>query len=765
MALTFPFAAIVGQDEMTLAIQVVAVDPSIGGVLVLGDRGTGKSTAVRALADLLPPISVVKGCPYRCDPAKPAGACPVCQARDPKAKVVTERQSVAVVDLPLGATEDRVVGALDLEKALSQGVKSFAPGLLAQAHRGFLYIDEVNLLDDHLVDLLIDVAASGENLVEREGLSVRHPARFVLVGSGNPEEGELRPQLLDRFGLSVQVRTPQDLALRVSIIKRRDAFDKDPEAFKALWHKDNQKLQKRILKARDLLDEVEVSDDMLMLCTRLCQQLGTDGLRAELTLLRATRAYAALQGHKAVKAEHLQSMAPLALRHRLRRNPLDDTDSGARVQRSLQERWNDALTTLQLLQLDPFGFGGVCLCAPHGPVRERWLQALAGLGLGLIKVPGSVDSERLLGGIDLAHTLQTGQLHLQAGLLQQADQGLVCLPMAERLSPALLAPLVQALEQGQVPPNRHSAAPTPTRFGVVALDESLPDEPSVGAALAERLGVWLDLHELSPSDIHAAWQGDSESEGLQIRLSPGALARAREQLPQVQATDEQLQALCAAALGLGIGSLRVPSLALRVACGHAALNGPRSSASSVLRAGPPRHTMAGRAVCTRIRSSATFNLPFELLRVYSPSAEVKGHGAGQEVLQVGKREVGIAGIEPVGNYAVQPTFSDGHNTGLFTWDYLYKLGAEQEQLWQDYLARLRAGTTWRACAPPASTATADANPAPPCPLRPKRTAAATNTEDVHRSPPVAGIFLRAACRYGENRSSWRCPDVRSTFKE
>lgn len=337
MALTFPFAAIVGQDEMTLAIQVVAVDPSIGGVLVLGDRGTGKSTAVRALADLLPPISVVKGCPYRCDPARPAGACPVCQARDPKAKTPTERQPVAVVDLPLGATEDRVVGALDLEKALSQGVKSFAPGLLAQAHRGFLYIDEVNLLDDHLVDLLIDVAASGENLVEREGLSVRHPARFVLVGSGNPEEGELRPQLLDRFGLSVQVRTPQDLALRVSIIKRRDAFDKDPAAFKALWHKDNQKLQKRILKARELLNEVEVSDDMLMLCARLCQQLGTDGLRAELTLLRATRAYAALQGHQAVKAEHLQSMAPLALRHRLRRNPLDDTDSGARVQRSLQE--------------------------------------------------------------------------------------------------------------------------------------------------------------------------------------------------------------------------------------------------------------------------------------------------------------------------------------------------------------------------------------------------------------------------------------------
>ncbi|WP_019429133.1 magnesium chelatase subunit D [Limnohabitans sp. Rim47] len=243
-------------------------------------------------------------------------------------------------------------------------------------------------------------------------------------------------------------------------------------------------------------------------------------------------------------------------------------------------RWNDALTALQLLQIDPHGFGGVCLSAPHGPVRERWLRALAGLGLGLIKVPGSVDSERLLGGIDLAHTLQTGQLLTQAGLLQQADQGLVCLPMAERLSPALLAPLVQVLEQGQVPPTRHSSAPTPTRFGVVALDESLPDEPGVGTALAERLGLWLDLNELSPSDIHASWadadtdtDAHADSDGLHIRLSPGALVRAREHLPQVQATDEQVQALCAAAWSLGIGSLRVPSLALRVACGHAALNG------------------------------------------------------------------------------------------------------------------------------------------------------------------------------------------------
>lgn len=251
------------------------------------------------------------------------------------------------------------------------------------------------------------------------------------------------------------------------------------------------------------------------------------------------------------------------------------------------ERWNDALTALQLLQLDPHGFGGVCLRAPHGPVRERWLQALASLGVRLVKIPGSVDSERLLGGIDLAHTLQTGQLHVQAGLLQQADQGVVCLPMAERLAPALLAPLVQALEQGQLPPTAHQASPTTSRFGVVALDESLSDEPGVGVALAERLGVWLDLHELTPSDIQPVWSeadpatepdgGPTASPGqdhpLRIHLSPAALARAREHLPHVQATDAQLQALCAAAWGLGIGSLRVPSLALRVACGHAALSG------------------------------------------------------------------------------------------------------------------------------------------------------------------------------------------------
>ena len=334
----FPFTQVVGQEEMKLALLLNVIDPRIGGVMIMGDRGTGKSTTIRALADLLPEIDVVAGDPYNSSPVDPDLQSAEVRARAEQGEELpVEPRQVPMVDLPLGATEDRLCGTIDIEKALSEGVRAFEPGLLAKANRGLLYVDEVNLLDDHLVDLLIDVAASGENVVEREGLSVRHPARFVLVGSGNPEEGELRPQLLDRFGLSVQVKTPQDVALRVDVIKRRDAFDKDPVAFKALWQNESDQLQKRIVKARKALDGVSIDDDMLTLCARLCQQLGTDGLRAELTLMRAMRALAALQGRKVVKTEHLIAIAPLALRHRLRRNPLDDTDSGQRVQRCLQD--------------------------------------------------------------------------------------------------------------------------------------------------------------------------------------------------------------------------------------------------------------------------------------------------------------------------------------------------------------------------------------------------------------------------------------------
>ena len=327
----FPFSAIVGQDEMKLALLIAAVEPAIGGVMVFGDRGTGKSTAARALAALLPPMKVVEGCRFHCAPES-RGSCPDCCA-SPK----TALRPVPFVDLPLGATEDRVVGALDLERALRSGEKAFEPGLLARAHRGFLYIDEINLLEDHIVDLLLDVAASGENLVEREGLSVRHGAKFVLIGSGNPEEGELRPQLLDRFGLSVEVRTPQEIAPRVEIMRRCAAQERDGAAFTAEWADEDSKTVARIARGRKRLATLTVPDAVLTDAATLCQAVNADGLRGELTLMRAARALAALDGAKTVQRKHLLGVAPMALRHRLRRDVLDETGSTVRIERAISE--------------------------------------------------------------------------------------------------------------------------------------------------------------------------------------------------------------------------------------------------------------------------------------------------------------------------------------------------------------------------------------------------------------------------------------------
>ncbi|MGB7431888.1 MAG: magnesium chelatase ATPase subunit I [Ahrensia sp.] len=332
MAAPFPFSAIVGQEEMKQALIMAAVEPALGGVLVFGDRGTGKSTAIRALAALLPDLETREDCLYNCAPGQPASACKTCQSEPPVTTI-----KAPVVDLPLGATEDRVCGALDLEKALVAGEKSFEPGLLAKAHRGFLYIDEVNLLEDHLVDLLLDVAASGQNLVEREGLSVRHPAKFVLVGSGNPEEGELRPQLLDRFGLSVDVRSPDDIKERVMVIRRREAYERNPDAFNAQWAHEDAALREQIVAARTALDSCEISDAVLEFAALLCTRLGVDGLRGELTLMRCARALAALDGKTEVTKEHIISIAPMALRHRLRRDPLDEAGSSARVERALDD--------------------------------------------------------------------------------------------------------------------------------------------------------------------------------------------------------------------------------------------------------------------------------------------------------------------------------------------------------------------------------------------------------------------------------------------
>ncbi|MFN3824392.1 MAG: magnesium chelatase ATPase subunit I [Pseudorhodobacter sp.] len=327
----FPFSAIVEQDEMKLAMVLTAVDPGIGGVLVFGDRGTGKSTAVRALAGLLPPIRAVEGCPI--NSARPED-CPD-WAQVTSRRIVT--RPTPVIDLPLGVTEDRVVGALDIERALTRGEKAFEPGLLARANRGYLYIDEVNLLEDHIVDLLLDVAQSGENVVEREGLSIRHAARFVLVGSGNPEEGELRPQLLDRFGLSVEVASPRDVKTRVEVIRRRDGYENDHEAFLKRWKAKDATLRRKILAAREALPNLVTPDGVLEDCAELCIALGSDGLRGELTLLRAARALAAFEGAATVGRAHLRAVAPSSLRHRLRRDPLDEAGSGARVARMLDE--------------------------------------------------------------------------------------------------------------------------------------------------------------------------------------------------------------------------------------------------------------------------------------------------------------------------------------------------------------------------------------------------------------------------------------------
>lgn len=346
----YPFTAIVGQAELKLALLLCVIDPTIGGVMVMGHRGTAKSTAVRALAALLPPQRAVAGCPYGCDPAAPSPICPHCSAPDQRSakngqekrrsgakRLPSVLRPVPVVDLPLGATEDRVVGALDIERALVEGVQAFAPGLLARANRGFLYIDEVNLLEDHLVDLLLDVAQSGVNVVEREGISVRHPARFVLVGSGNPEEGDLRPQLLDRFGLHARITTIDDVAERVEIVKRRRAFDADPVAFAQQWEPEQRRLQRRIRMAQKRLPSVELTDEALYAAARLCVALNIDGHRGELTLARAAVALAAFEGRQSVQPSDIARVATLSLRHRLRKDPLETSGDDARIERAVAE--------------------------------------------------------------------------------------------------------------------------------------------------------------------------------------------------------------------------------------------------------------------------------------------------------------------------------------------------------------------------------------------------------------------------------------------
>ncbi|MFJ2113709.1 putative cobaltochelatase [Streptomyces sp. NPDC087850] len=319
MSTPFPFTAVVGMDDLRLALVLNAVSPAVGGVLVRGEKGTAKSTAVRALSALLPEVPVVPGCRFSCDPGGPDPHCP----DGPHEPGAGTARPARMVELPVGASEDRLVGALDIERALAEGVKAFEPGLLADAHRGVLYVDEVNLLHDHLIDLLLDAAAMGASYVEREGVSVRHAARFLLVGTMNPEEGELRPQLLDRFGLTVEVAASREPELRVEVVRRRLAYDDDPAAFAARWAGEEAALRERIVAARALLPEVRLGDSVLLQIAATCAAFEVDGMRADLVMARTATALAAWAGRTDVRAEDVRQAALLALPHRRRRSPFD----------------------------------------------------------------------------------------------------------------------------------------------------------------------------------------------------------------------------------------------------------------------------------------------------------------------------------------------------------------------------------------------------------------------------------------------------------
>ena len=312
----FPFAAIIGQEEMKLALQLNVIDPKIGGVMIMGDRGTGKSTTIRALADLLPDITIIKNDPFNSDPKGLA------------TQYETEEIKIPMVELPLGATEDRVCGTINLKEVLSGGSSTFEPGLLARANRGLLYVDEINLLDDHLVDVLLDSAASGWNTVEREGISIKHPAKFILVGSGNPEEGELRPQLLDRFGMHAEIRTIREPNLRVKIVEERMSFDQSPEEWFEKYEKEQFAIQDRIVRAQNSLSKVTINKDFQLKISQVCSELEIEGLRGDIVSTRAAKALAAFEGREEVTVDDIRRTITLCLRHRLRRDPMESISTG-----------------------------------------------------------------------------------------------------------------------------------------------------------------------------------------------------------------------------------------------------------------------------------------------------------------------------------------------------------------------------------------------------------------------------------------------------
>lgn len=337
----FPFTSIVGQEEMKLSLILNVIDPKIGGVMIMGDRGTGKSTIVRALVDLLPPIEVVENDQYNSDPYDTdLMSDEVLEKINDNKPLSIIQVKTPMIDLPLGATEDRVCGTIDIEKAISEGKKAFEPGLLAQANRGILYVDEVNLLDDHLVDVLLDSAASGWNTVEREGISICHPAKFILVGSGNPEEGELRPQLLDRFGMHAQIKTLKEPELRVKIVQQRELFEKNPKDFNIKYEEEQKKLREKIINARKILKDVVIKYELLEKISQICSDLNVDGLRGDMVTSRAAKALVAFENRTEVTPKDIFTVITLCLRHRLRKDPLESIDSGFKVQQAFKKIFN-----------------------------------------------------------------------------------------------------------------------------------------------------------------------------------------------------------------------------------------------------------------------------------------------------------------------------------------------------------------------------------------------------------------------------------------
>jgi len=316
----FPFAAIIGQEEMKLALQLNVIDPKIGGVMIMGDRGTGKSTTIRALADLLPDITIIKNDPFNTDP------------KGLEKTYETEPIKIPMVELPLGATEDRVCGTINLKEILSGGSSTFEPGLLARANRGLLYVDEINLLDDHLVDVLLDSAASGWNTVEREGISIKHPAKFILIGSGNPEEGELRPQLLDRFGMHAEIRTISEPNARVKIVEERISFDQSPQIWFEKYEQEQINIQNRIITAQNNLPKVTISKEFQLKISQICSELEIEGLRGDLVSTRAAKALTAFENRTEVTVNDIKRTITLCLRHRLRRDPTESINSGDKIE-------------------------------------------------------------------------------------------------------------------------------------------------------------------------------------------------------------------------------------------------------------------------------------------------------------------------------------------------------------------------------------------------------------------------------------------------